>query len=69
MYRKELRTVHPRAALGTDYDDAIALMAAGTVRGAPLVTDRVGLEDAPEVFATWPAHPERLKVVFRAAGR
>lgn len=69
MYKKELRTLHPRAALGADYDDAIALMAAGRVRGAPIVSDRAPLEEAPAMFATWPAHPGRLKVVFDVAGR
>jgi L-iditol 2-dehydrogenase len=64
MYRKELTVVHPRAAVSADYEDAIALIAAGTIRGAPLVTDHAALEDAPNVFATWPDHPERLKVVF-----
>lgn len=67
LYRKELRVVHPRAATGVDYDDAITLVASGAVRGAPLVTDRFPMTLAPEVFATWSEHPERLKVVFSRA--
>lgn len=64
LYRKEVRVVHPRAATGADYDDAIALVASGAVRGAPLVTDRLPLAAAPAVFASWDDRRDRLKVVF-----
>lgn len=64
MYRKELRVLHPRAAAGADYDEAIALVASGVVTAASLVTERRAMSEAPETFATWPDRPERLKVVF-----
>lgn len=64
LYRKELRLVNPRAALGRDYDDAIAVVASGAVTGAPLVTDRLPLAEAPAVLASWYDQPGRLKVVF-----
>lgn len=64
MYHKELTVLHPRAALGEDYDHAIDLIAAGAVRGAPLVSDRLSFTDAPATLSDWAAHPERLKVVF-----
>jgi threonine dehydrogenase-like Zn-dependent dehydrogenase len=63
MYRKELRVLHPRAAVGADYEDAIALTASGAVRAAPLVTDRLELADVPGLFSSWADHPERLKAV------
>ncbi len=68
MYRKELRLLHPRAALGVDYEEAIALTASGAVRAAPLVTDRVQLADAPDLFSSWADHPERLKAVVDLTG-
>jgi threonine dehydrogenase-like Zn-dependent dehydrogenase len=64
LYRKEARLLHPRAAVGADYDEAIALIAAGRISGAPIVTDRLPMSEAPATFATWRDHPERLKVVF-----
>jgi L-iditol 2-dehydrogenase len=64
LYRKELRLVNPRAAVGRDYDDAIAVVASGVVTGAPLVTDRLPLAEAPAVLARWYDQPGRLKVVF-----
>lgn len=64
LYRKELRLVNPRAAVGRDYDDAIAVVASGAVRGAPLVTERLPIADAPAVLAGWYDQPGRLKVVF-----
>lgn len=64
LYRKELRLVYPRAAAGRDYDDAVAVVASGAVRGAPLVTERLPLDDAPAVLAEWYEDPGRLKVVF-----
>lgn len=68
LYRKELRVFHPRAATGADYDEAIALVAAGAVQGAPLVSHRLGLASAPGVFSTWAERPGRLKVVFTPGG-
>jgi L-iditol 2-dehydrogenase len=68
LYRKELRLLHPRAATGTDYDDAVALVASGSVRGDVLVTERLPIAAAPTVFATWHQHPDRLKVVFSPGG-
>ncbi len=64
LYRKELRLVNPRAAVGRDYDDAIAMVASGAVTGRPLVTDRLPLDAAPEVLGSWDRDPGRLKVVF-----
>jgi L-iditol 2-dehydrogenase len=64
LYRKELQLVNPRAAVGADYDDAIAVVASGAVRGAPLVTERLPITDAPGVLARWYDEPGRLKVVF-----
>jgi len=65
LYRKELRLLNPRAAVGRDYDDAIAVVASGAVRGAPLVTERLPIADAPAVLAGWYDQPGRLKVVFK----
>lgn len=65
LYRKELRLLNPRAAVGRDYDDAIAVVASGVVRGAPLVTERLPIADAPAVLAGWYDKPGRLKVVFK----
>ncbi|MGH9086526.1 MAG: zinc-dependent alcohol dehydrogenase [Acidimicrobiales bacterium] len=64
LYRKELTLVNPRAAVGRDYDDAIAVVVSGAVRGAPLVTERLPMTDAPGVLAGWYDKPGRLKVVF-----
>lgn len=64
LYRKELRLVNPRAATGVDYDDAIAVVTSRAVRGAPLVTERRSIADAPAVLAGWYEEPGRLKVVF-----
>ena len=64
LYRKELRLVNPRAAVGRDYDDAIAMVASGAVTGRPLVTGRLPLDAAPEVLGSWDRDPGRLKVVF-----
>lgn len=64
LYRKELRLVNPRAAVGRDYDDAIAVVASGAVKAAPLVTERLPMTDAPAVLAGWYDRPGRLKVVF-----
>ncbi|MGH9082523.1 MAG: zinc-dependent alcohol dehydrogenase, partial [Acidimicrobiales bacterium] len=64
LYRKELHLVNPRAAVGRDYDDAIAVVASGAVRGAPLLTERLPITGAPAVLAGWYEAPGRLKVVF-----
>ena len=64
LYRKELRLVNPRAAVGRDYEDAVAVVASGAVTGAPLVTERLPIADAPAVLAGWYEDPGRLKVVF-----
>lgn len=64
LYRKELRLLNPRAAVGRDYDDAITVVASGAVRGAPLVTERLPITEAPALLAGWYDQPGRLKVVF-----
>lgn len=64
LYHKEIRVLYPRAALPGDYDDAIALVASGTVSGAPIVSDRLTLAGVPEVLGSWPGDARRLKVVF-----
>ena len=63
LYHAEINLLNPRAALGVDYDDAIALVANGAVTAGPIVTDRLPMDQAPAVLADW-ARPGRLKVVF-----
>ena len=50
LYKKELTIQNPRAATAADYERAIALVAAGIVNGAPLVSASFNLSDAPEAF-------------------
>jgi len=64
LYHKEIRVCYPRAALPADYDDAIAMVAFGTVIGGPIVSDRLPLQYAPAVLRAWPGDEGRLKVVF-----
>lgn len=64
LYHKECTVLCPRAALPVDYDDAIALVGSGAVRGRDLVSDRLPLAAVPEVLASWPGDSRRLKVVF-----
>ena len=63
LYFKELRVLSSRAARPRDYADAIALLAAKAVEGAPLVSARISLDDAAAAFAHWREDQRQLKVV------
>ncbi|MDP9481619.1 MAG: alcohol dehydrogenase catalytic domain-containing protein [Chloroflexota bacterium] len=63
LYYKELRILNPRAALGRDYDRAIALATAGEVELAPLWSRSYPLEEAATAFHEV-ADPGSLKVTL-----
>jgi len=50
LYFKELRILNPRAALGRDYDRAIALAASGAVDLAPLWARSYPFDQAAQAF-------------------
>jgi len=65
--RKGLTLVLCRRMTAGDLDRAIALAAAGRIDLAALITDRVGLEEAPRAFAALAAR-RGLKVVVLPGG-
>lgn len=63
MYLKELAVHNPRAALQTDYQRGIDLVASGALQLQPLVTHHLGLADVEEAFAAVRG-PLSLKVLM-----
>jgi L-iditol 2-dehydrogenase len=63
LYYKELRLLNPRAALGRDYDRAIALASAGEVELAPLWSRSYPFEEAATAFKEL-SDPGSLKVTL-----
>lgn len=50
LYHKELTLHNPRAAVGGDYADGIALTAVGRLQLEPIVTHTLELNEAPKAF-------------------
>ncbi len=64
MYYRELTIVNPRAALGRDYDRAIAIAAEGTLKLEPLWSESFRLADAAAAFEALGPGSTRLKVTI-----
>jgi L-iditol 2-dehydrogenase len=62
LYYKELDVVSARAALPRDYDRGIALVAAGRLRLAPLLSASFPLDEAPAAVDAVRTDPTLLKV-------
>lgn len=62
LYKKELVVTSPRAALGSDFPEAIEAVRTGTVRLDGFISHRFPLANTPEAFTT-AASAEALKVV------
>ena len=67
MYHKELTLHHPRAAIGADYEEAIALAAEGKLQLDALVNSRHCIDDAEAAFAAVGA-PGIMKVAIDIDG-
>jgi L-iditol 2-dehydrogenase len=64
LYFKELTIVNPRAALGRDYDRAIALATDGSLKLEPLWSESFPLADASAAFEALGPGSTRLKVTI-----
>lgn len=62
LYYKELQISNPRAAKPEDFPVAISMVAAGSIRLEPLVTDRFPLREVASAFAAMD-RPDALKVL------
>jgi len=67
LYIKELTLHNPRAALPRDYARGVALVAAGSIDLAPLVTHRLPLEDGPKALDILLEDPTALKIIFEVS--
>lgn len=65
LYFKELTILNPRAAIRADYQRAIDLVAAGSIKAAPLVTATFDLGHADQALVIV-GEPSSLKVLLTA---
>ncbi|WP_420638657.1 zinc-dependent alcohol dehydrogenase [Candidatus Poriferisocius sp.] len=63
LYYKELTLRNPRGATTADYERAIALVADGTINGAPLISWRYGLDEINQAIAAT-KEPSTLKILM-----
>jgi alcohol dehydrogenase len=64
LWNKSLTLTTGLANVIADFDEVLALIAAGELDPSPIVTHHMSLDDAPEAYAAYDRH-EVLKVVLK----